>query len=276
SALHNAVSPSYFRTMGIPLLAGRFFEDRDSAQAPRVVLVNQQAVDRYFADGNALGQRISFDGENWWQVVGVVGSVRHFGLDVPPEMQVYVPYAQNVSSRLSIVVHTQGDPADMAPQVRAEIRAIDPDQALYDVMTLDQAVSENVWELSFFTSLMRAFAVIAAAIAAVGIYGVTAYSVSRRTQELGVRMALGAERSHITRMVIRQSMAVVVVGVVIGVVLAVGQGIALQSQLYEISGTDPATFAAVVALVLGVGLMAAWLPARRATRLDPVRALRDE
>jgi ABC-type antimicrobial peptide transport system permease subunit len=173
-------------------------------------------------------------------------------------------------------VHTQGDPADMAPQVRAEIRAIDPDQALYDVMTLDQAVSENVWELSFFTSLMRAFAVIAAAIAAVGIYGVTAYSVSRRTQELGVRMALGAERSHITRMVIRQSMAVVVVGVVIGVVLAVGQGIALQSQLYEISGTDPATFAAVVALVLGVGLMAAWLPARRATRLDPVRALRDE
>jgi len=276
AALHNAASPGYFETMDIPLLGGRFFDERDNAQGPRAVLINQQVVDRYFDDGNVLGKRISFDAENWWQIVGVVGSVRHFGLEVAPEMQVYVPYEQNVSSRLSIVVHTDGDPAEMAPQVRAEIRAIDPDQALYDVMTLDQAVAESVWNLGFFTSLMRAFALIAAAIAAVGIYGVTAYSVARRTQELGVRMALGAGRSDITRMVIRQSMAVVSIGVLIGMLLAVGQGIALQSVLYEISGTDPRTFAAVVGLVLGVGLLAAWLPARRATRLDPVRALRDE
>jgi putative ABC transport system permease protein len=276
AALHNSVSPGYFPTLGIPLLAGRTFTDGDTGAAPRVVLVNEEVVARYFAEGGALGKRISFDGENWWGVVGVVGSVRHFGLDVRPEMQVYVPYEQNAQGRLSIVLHTRGDPAAMAPQLRAEIRAIDADQALFDLMPVTDAVAEDVWELGLIANLMRAFAVIAASIAAVGIYGVTAYSVSRRTQELGVRLALGAQRGHIVRMVVRQSMLVVGVGVVIGVALAVIQGLALESLLYEVSGTDPATLAGVVALVLAVSLAAAWLPARRATRLDPVRALRDE
>jgi predicted permease len=276
AALHNSVSPGYFPTLGIPLLAGRTFTDGDTGAAPRVVLVNEEVVARYFAEGGALGKRISFDGQNWWGVVGVVGSVRHFGLDVRPEMQVYVPYEQNAQGRLSIVLHTRGDPAAMAPQLRAEIRAIDADQALFDLMPVTDAVAEDVWELGLIANLMRAFAVIAASIAAVGIYGVTAYSVSRRTQELGVRLALGAQRGHIVRMVVRQSMLVVGVGVVIGVALAVIQGLALESLLYEVSGTDPATLAGVVALVLAVSLAAAWLPARRATRLDPVRALRDE
>jgi putative ABC transport system permease protein len=276
NALHNVASPDYFAAMGIPVLAGRSFADTDTAEAPPVVLVNREVVDHYFPDGDALGRRISFDAENWWEIVGIVGSVRHYGLDVPPELQVYQPYEQQPQGRLSIVLHTQGNPTAMAPQLRAEIRAIDPDQALYDLMPMTEAVAEDTWDLGFFTSLMRVFAAIAAAIAAVGIYGVTAYSVSRRTQELGVRMALGADRAHIVRMVIRQSMTVVAVGVGIGLVLAVAQGLALQSLLYEVSGTDPATFAGVVALILGVGLLAAWLPARRATRLDPVRALRDE
>jgi ABC-type antimicrobial peptide transport system permease subunit len=177
---------------------------------------------------------------------------------------------------LSVVLKTRTDPAAMAPQLRREIRAIDPDQALYDVMPVTAAVARSVWMPGFFTSLMRAFALIAAAIAAVGIYGVTAYSVSRRTRELGVRMALGAERPEITRMVIRQSMAIVAIGIVVGLVLAVGQGKALESMLYEISGTDPMTFVTVVAMIVAVSLLAAWLPARRATGLDPVRALRDE
>jgi len=276
SALHNSASPGYFDAMGIPVLSGRAFADGDTAAAPRVALINDIAAARYFPDGDALGHRISFDAEEWWEIVGIVGSVRHFDLDVPPELQVYVPYEQVPQGRLSIVLHTQGDPAAMAPQLRSEVRSIDPDQALYDLMPLTDSLAESIWDLGFFTKLMRIFAIIAATIAAVGIYGVTAYAVSRRTQELGVRMALGAERSHIVRMVIRQSMTVVLIGVAIGLVLALAQGMALQSMLYEISGTDPVTFAGVVALVLGVSLLAAWLPARRATSLDPVRALRDE
>jgi putative ABC transport system permease protein len=276
SALHNSVSPGYFETLGIPLLAGRGFRETDSSAAPRVVVVNDAVVSRFLPEGEPLGRRLTFDGENWWEIVGVVGSVRHYGLDTPAQLQAYVPYEQWPQGRLSVVLHTRGDPAAMGPQLRSEIRAIDPDQALYDLMPVSDAVARTVWMPGFFSSLMRVFAIIAAAIAAVGIYGVTAYSVSRRTQELGVRMALGAERRAITRMVILQSMTVVAIGIVIGLVLAVGQGMALESILYEISGTDPATFATVVALILIVSLVAAWLPARRATGLDPVRALRNE
>ncbi len=276
SALHNSASPGYFEAMDIPLISGRRFDHTDTAAAPRVVVINDVARDRYFPDGDALGRRITFDAEEWWEIVGVVGSVRHFGLDVPPELQVYVPYEQQAQGRLSIVLHTRSDPAAMAPQLRSEIRAIDPDQALYDLMPMTESVAESIWDLDFFTGLMRIFAVIAAIIAAIGVYGVTSYAISRRTQELGVRMALGADRAHIMRMVIRQSMTVVIIGVAIGLALAAAQGIALEAMLYEVSGMDPVTFAGVTALVLGVGLLAAWLPARRATRLDPVRALRDE
>jgi len=276
SALHNSASPGYFDAMGIPVLAGRPFADADTAAATRVALINDVAADHYFPEGDVLGRRITFDAEEWWEIVGVVGSVRHFELDVPPELQVYVPFEQVPSGRLSIVLHTQGDPSAMAPRLRSEIRSIDPDQALYDLMPMTDSLAESIWQIGFFTNLMRIFALIAAVIAAVGIYGVTSYAVSRRTQELGVRMALGAERAHIMRMVIRQSMTVVLIGVVIGLALAAAQGAALQAMLYEVSGADPLTFATVVGLVFGVSLLAAWLPARRATRLDPVMALRDQ
>ena len=185
---------------------------------------------------------------------------------------------------MSLIVKTSGDAQELAPLVRAEIRDIDPDQALLKLMSYESVVAEAMWGAAFFSRLMWIFAVIAAVVAAVGIYGVTAYSVSRRTHELGVRLALGAPRSRIMRMVVRQSMAVVLVGVVIGLGLALAQGVVLGAVLgdvdvdsgVDVSLIDPFTYAGVTLLVLAVGLGATWLPARRTTRLDPVRALRDD
>jgi len=275
-ALNNTVSPGYFRTMGIDLRQGRAFTHADNGESTPVAIINDVFAEHHFPGGDAVGRRMGFGDGNWIEIVGVVGSVRHFGLDTPAELQFYVPFEQAPSGRVTLVAHTLVDPASLIEVVRAEIRDLDPDQALYDLMPLEAAVAESFWLGTFIAQLMWVFAGIAAIVAAVGIYGVTAYAVSRRTHELGVRMALGADRTHIMRMVLRQSMTTVFIGTVIGLGLAFAQGAILESVLVDVSGTDPATFAGVTALIIVVSLLAAWLPARRATHLDPVRALRDD
>jgi len=274
------VSPGYFDTMGIRLASGRGLTGRDRDGAPNVVLVNHTLADRFFPDG-ALGERIVFsffDGQPPWEIVGVVGDERFAGLDEPATPVVYFPYPQDPGGAFSVVVRSAVAPASLADAARRELAAVDPEVPLYSALAMDAIVadSEPVFLRRFVLQLVGAFAGLAVLLAAVGLYGVLAQAVVERTREIGVRMALGAGRRDVVWLIVRRGMAPALTGLAVGLGAASAASRLLGALLFGVGPGDPLTLGAVASLVALVSLAACWLPARRATSVDPVVALRSE
>jgi predicted permease len=275
------IDAGYFKTMGIPLLAGRDFTARDTAEAPKVAIVGERIVRECFpgGPGAALGRRVRLsDRGEWLTVVGVVADIRQRGLDQGVQPMIYAPFQQERSGLVRFVsfVARTATPAGVVEGIRAEIRRAAPDLAIVGTVTMDEAVAASVSQPRFRTLLLALFAMTATLIATCGIYGLMAYAVTQRRREIGVRMALGAERRDVLRLVLARALRIVVAGLVVGLAGAAGVTRVLQTFLFGVTPTDPIAFTIVTLLLMAVGLMAAWLPARRATRVDPCAALRAE
>jgi predicted permease len=275
------VTPGYFRAMGIPVLRGRDFSDRDTADGPKVVVISEALARKHFPDENPLGQRINAGGER--EVVGVVADVRTASLDAPAPPTVYYSHLQGAANRLSLVVRAAGGSAlgstvGLASAIRREVRALDPTLPIYAVSTMEEQIARSsaVFLRRSPLVLIAAFAAAALALAVVGIYGVISYSVTQRTRELGIRIALGATPAAVRRMVVRQGLAIAAAGLALGLAGAAALTRLMRSLLYGVTPTDPVTFAGVAAVLVGIAVLASYLPARRATRVDPILALRAE
>jgi putative ABC transport system permease protein len=274
----------YFRAAGIPLLRGRGFDDRDREDSPGVVLVSESLACRVWPNQDPLGKRvdIGFRGEAWREIVGVVGDVKHDDLGERQLASLYVPYRQVkaptrwLMSEMTFVLRTGGPPDGIALPLRGAIARIDKDLPLYDVTLMTDLVTRNTAGPEFYTLLLLSFSVLALVLAAAGIYGVIAHSVAQRTQEIGIRIALGARASTVVRLVIGEGMILVTAGCALGIAGAFGATRVLSRFLYNISATDRGTFTLISLLLSAVALVACYLPARRAARIDPIRALRAE
>lgn len=282
NALATITTARYFETLGIPLVAGRVFDDRDRADTPLVVVVNEVVVDRYYGGRNPVGQRLKVGGadsdEPWFEIVGVVGATRNRGLDQPPSPEVYALHAQigEIQNQLFLLARTTVEPMSVLPAVRQVVAEMDPDQPVYAIRTVDDALARAASTRRVTTLLLTLFGIFALVLAAVGIYSVISYTVSERTQEIGVRVALGADGGRVRRLVVRQALPPVLIGAAVGLAGAVPLGRAMSGMLFQIGGLDPLTFGSVVALLVGVAVAASWVPAWRASRMDPVESLRVE
>jgi putative ABC transport system permease protein len=274
------VTPDYLRAMSIPVLRGRGLTDADDGRAQRVALVSQEMARKLWPGEDPLGKRLRYHGDEqpppWMTVVGVVGDVRQYGLDAPATAALYVPDAQNPQWAATLVVGTTSDPLSLVPAIRREVSGVSKDVAVYEVETMERRLAETILLRRFSMLLLGAFAALALALAAVGIYGVISYAVAQRRHEIGVRMALGATPGDVLRMIVRQGMALALAGVGVGLLASLALTRLLAGLLYGVSATDPATYAAVAALLTGVALLACLVPARRATKFDPLVALRHE
>jgi putative ABC transport system permease protein len=278
------VSIDYFRAMGMRLLVGRGFTERDNENAPPVVVINETHARRHFAGEDPIGKRIVYD----WRprregtIVGVVADVKRFGLESEgQDSEESHSVLQDIvfsdgDGNVHLVVRTAGDPLKLAPAVRQQVWAIDPNMPVMDVMTMEQRLSESVAPRRFQMMLFGAFAAVALALAAVGVYSVISHSVSRRTHEIGIRMALGARPRDVLAMVIRQGMWLALVGVAIGLAAAFALARVMAGFLFNVKATDPPTFAGISLLLVSVAFLAAYFPARRATKVDPMVALKHE
>jgi len=277
-AFITVVSSDYFRAIGNPLKQGRLFTDDDNESSPRVAIINETMARAFFAGGNPIGQRIALKGEadKLMEIVGVTADVKQFGVDKENKPGFYQPYRQKDVSFMNLVVRTTTDPAMIIPAVRSRILSVDKFTAVTRVRTLDDLVSQSVAQPRFYTLMLAIFAGIALMLAAVGIYGLMAYSVSRRTHEIGIRMALGAETTRIMRLVVGQGLVLIATGVVIGLAGAVALTRLMASLLFGVSATDPAVFVIISVTLIAVALAACFVPARKATRIDPMVALRNE
>jgi putative ABC transport system permease protein len=271
-------SPDYFKALSIPLVKGRYFTEADSENAPGVVIISESFAREEFPDEDPIGRHISIDvGEQWkGEIVGVVGNIRHRGLSSAPWREMYVSQYQAPIGETNLVVRTSNDPTSLGAAIRGELQAMDKDVPLYSVRTMERLVSESVAQPRFRTLLLAIFAAVALVLAAVGIYGVMSYYVTQRTHEIGIRMALGANRKDVLRLIVGQGMALSLAGVVVGLSGAFLLTRLLASLLYEISANDPATFAVISITLTVVALLASYIPARRATKVDPMVALRHE
>jgi putative ABC transport system permease protein len=268
----------YFQAMGMPILRGRDFTDADGPDGPPVVIVNQTMATRLWGAEEAVGKRIRMGpgATTWNTVIGVVGDLHHSALDRPPAPEVYLYYLSNPPVAPFVVLRTTGDPAAMAPAVRAELKSIDKDLSVYDVRTGAEIRAGAVFERRFIMILAALFGGLALALAAVGVYGVMALSVTERTQEMGIRLALGAEPSRVVGLVIGQGMLLAALGIGIGVAASLALLPLMSSQLYGVGAMDPITLSSVAAMLLAVALLACAVPARRAMLVNPVTALRYE
>jgi predicted permease len=271
-----SVSPDYFKALGIPLIAGRVLNQSDTEKVPDVAVINRTAARHYWRNEDPIGRRVSFDGgEHWNKVVGVVGDVKEFGLDKEPGDETYVAQAQTPALG-SIVVRTSQEGMNIGNQMRQAILEIDPQTAIPNVQTLEQARNASMASPRVMTDLLGIFAALALAIAAFGIGGILALTVNQRLNEIGIRVALGAKPGDLLAMILRQGMTLVLIGLAIGLASAMGLTRLMKTLLFEVQPTDPLTFAGV-SLVLGAAaLLACYVPARRALRIDPLRALRSE
>ena len=274
------VSEGYFETMGIPLLQGREFTERDREGAPTVLLVNETAARRYWPGQNPVGSRLSFTTgrtqPNWLEIVGVVRDVLHDGLDSPARPTIYLPFLQSAQAFMVTVVRTDIHPAGLASAVRAAIAAVDKDQAVMMTRTMTDIFSDSVAQRRFNTALIVAFGALALLLAMVGVYGLMAYTVTQRTHEMGVRIALGADRSDVMKLVLGRGVRLTVMGMAFGLAMALVVTRFLSKLLFKVSQTGPATFVAVSVCLGVVALLASYIPARRATQVDPMVALRYE
>ncbi|MEO7085700.1 MAG: ABC transporter permease [Gemmatimonadaceae bacterium] len=276
------VSPRFFDALKIPLKKGRLFTDQDRIGATPVTIIDEQFAKKYFATEDPIGRRITFGAapgktdSTWITIVGVVGHAAHEGLDAEPRIQYYFPASQRGVRFLTVALRTTGSPTAVLPAVRDAVHSIDRDLPISTVNTMDKLVESSVGQRKLSMILLGVFSTIALLLASIGIYGVMSYSVTQRTRELGIRMALGAARSRVLGLVVRQGMILAAVGVGIGLVAAFALTRFLSSELFGVGATDPATFVTVSGLLGGIALLATLMPALRATRVDPVVALRDE
>ena len=275
------LSPGYFRMLGISLLRGREFEEHDARQSHKVALVNEAMAQKFWDTLDVVGKRISISKDEkanpeWNEIVGVVSNVRDLDIQQEAQPEYFLALFQWGVGSHHLVVRTRTNPDALADTISRQIWASFPDQPLTHVMTLTRTIADSVGDQRLHTALLGIFATVGLAVALLGVYGVVSYSVARRTQEIGVRMALGAARPDILRMVLRQGLTLVALGAAIGTAGALGATRAIASELYGVTPTDPATFAAAIALMLLVGCLACWIPARRAVRVDPLMALRYE
>jgi predicted permease len=274
-----AIEPEFIRTMRIPILQGRAFSNADTADRPGVILISQAMAKRIWPGENPIGKRLTltFAPEKSREVVGVVGDVKQDGLDVTePIATLYVPIAQSASPFLTLVARTTSQPTALASAIANAVHEVDREQPVLDVITMDEIVSDSLSHQRFNMLLLGAFAGLALLLAAIGIYSVLSYSVRRRVGEIGVRMALGAQRGDILRMILGQGTKLALIGTGIGIAAAFGLTRLMASQLFGVTATDPVTFLSVAALIVLVALAACYIPARRATRVDPMVALRYE
>jgi putative ABC transport system permease protein len=277
-----SITPGYFETMGIVLRWGRSFTDQDAENSMRVAVINERFAQQFLPKGDPTGKRFKF-GRNpqapspWLTIVGVVADVKPWSLTTPPVPEVFLPFRQEPRSFSFIVVRTDSpDPTTVGPALRAEARGLDPGQPVTEMRTMQRIIDESMTLPRLMTVLMTIFASIALAMAALGIYGVISYSVAQRTHELGIRMALGAGAPSVIRLVLKQALWMLAIGVGIGVPVAAATTRVLQTYLYGVGPRDPLTFVAIPLALAGVGALASYVPARRATRIDPVVALRCE
>ncbi|MGH9840569.1 MAG: ABC transporter permease, partial [Blastocatellia bacterium] len=276
--LTNAVWPRYFETMGIPLLAGREFTVQDDREETRVVIVNESFARRFWPGQNAVGKRVRQGGPDnpFWEVVGVARDSKYFSLGEDPQPFVYFPLARDYKGDVALLARTSGDPRSLLDAIRREVRALDANLPLYDAKTMREHMRLSLFPLRTGAWVMGGFALLALLLAGLGIYGVMSYAVSQRTRELGIRMALGARSGDVLRLVLRQGMLLTLTGLALGLAGALAVTRLMTSVLVGVSATDVVTFVSVTLLLALVVLLACWVPARRATKVDPMIALRCE
>jgi len=277
------VTDGFFAAMGIPLIKGREFTARDSLTGPHVAVINEALARKHFPNENPIGRRIGFDRDTsrWYEIVGIAGNIKHRGLDARDRPELYVPYRQPLFDSWTVrpmylAVHTAGDPLAAAAAIRHEVNRLDPDQPISDVRTMDERIARSLGGRRFNMVLLGLFAALALTLAGVGIYGIVAYSVTERTHEIGVRLALGAQRRDVVAMIVRHGMLMTLTGTCVGLAASFGLGRVMSGLLYGVSAADPVTLVAIPVVLLAVALTACWIPARRATRVDPMIALRAE
>lgn len=278
---HRRVSPGYVHAMRVPLLAGRDFTAQDGASGTPVVIINEALAKRAFPGESPLGQRISSDKQPdptgvWYTIVGVVGNEHQETLALAPKVEMLIPYAQDPTSALTLVARTAGDPARLTPAIRRVVGEMDASLALDNVRTVREVHADSMARERFLTTLLLVFAVVGVVLAVVGVYGVLAQQARRRTREMGIRIALGAQGSAVRWLIVRQGMSLTLAGLTIGVLVGVLGTRAMSSLLFHVAPVDPLTFSAVAVLLMATSIVAAWLPARRASRADPASALRGE
>jgi predicted permease len=266
------VSADYFKAMGIPLRAGRTFSSTDIVGAPPVWIVNEAFAKKYFPNGNAVGRTVTFFAPV--EIIGVVGDFRQITLSEPAVPTAYIHYLQNRRSGMSIAVRTNGDPSRYINPVREAIWSLDRDQTIKSVEPMTSILATASARPRLLASLLVLFGLIGLSLGALGIYGVLAYAVTQRRQEIGVRVALGATPASVLSLIVKQGMTLAIIGVVLGVAGALALTRVMTAVLYQVGATDAQTFALVVVVLLTTALIASWLPARRALRIDPVQALR--
>jgi putative ABC transport system permease protein len=274
-----AINTDYFRTMGISMVGGREFTERDNQGAPEVVIINETAARRWWPGEEPIGKRVRlYDDEQltWREIIGVVRDIKHFGPQARITAEIYVPFLQRPREAMTLVAHTSGQPELLATAMRAAVQSVDKEQPVYRVRTMERFLSDAVASPRATAFLLVVLAFAALALAAVGIYGVMVYAVTQRTHEIGIRMALGARGGDVLAMVIKQGMRLAGIGVTIGLVAAFVLTRLMKDLLFGVRPTDPATFVALALLLIGVAMLACYLPARRATKVDPLTALRHE
>jgi predicted permease len=280
-ALLRVGDPLYLQTLGVRLLEGRLPDERDSASAPPVIVVNETLAKRYWPRESALGHRISLNGRApfWRTVIGVVRDVHERGYELEMKPGVYIPYPQITETWAqpeNLLVRAKGDPAALAGPVRRIVAAVDPEQPVSAVRTMDEILDRDVQDRTEQMTLLGAFAALALLLASIGLYGVLSYAVNQRSREIGLRMALGASARSVLGMIVGRGLLLTGVGLAIGLALAMAGTRFMKTMLYGVDAIDPATFAGVSALLCTVAVLACWVPARRASRVDPIVVLRDE
>ncbi|MGH9767701.1 MAG: FtsX-like permease family protein [Blastocatellia bacterium] len=271
----------YMRTIGVPLLAGRWFDARDRRGSQPVILINRAMARKYWPGEDAIGKRITFDDssgkdEDWTRVVGVIGDVKDYPNSAKAEPASYLPVTQEPYPEVSLAIRADKDPLSLVEAVRREVRALDREMPISEVRTLETVAAAAVAGRRFMLLLVSLFALTALALAGIGIYGVTSYLVAHRTHEIGIRIALGATGFDVSKLALRQGMTLTLGGVGAGLTLAFAATRLMANLLYDVGATDLVTFVAVPLFLIGVALVACYLPARRATKVDPMTALRRE
>jgi putative ABC transport system permease protein len=277
SAVTNTVDVGYFKTMRIPLLSGRMFTEADQDGSLPVVIINEDLARRYWPDGSALGRHIRLSGDTVTrEIAGVVKTTNYTTLGESPQPCLYLPLRQNQAGSVTLYLRTAGDPSRVLEAVQREIGEVDPKVQVTDPRTGAKIMDQVLWNARIVLAMLGAFGLLALALASVGLYGILAYSVSGRQREIGVRMALGASRSSVLRLMLRQGMTLVCIGTGIGLLLSLLIGRAFSKMLFGLSPADPLSLVSASAVLILIAMLACYLPALAASRMDPIQALRED